>query len=113
MNIQDTEDKRIMHKSMTKRVIKRRTSIAVFSLVITLLTPWTVMAESSNTNSSDLPYQKTKQTVTEKTKTLTETYGITSVQYALMDHGEIVVSGQTGKNDLQGKVPLHPIRSMA
>ncbi|MCK6073566.1 beta-lactamase family protein [Paenibacillus silvae] len=95
-----------MHKSMTKRVIKRRTSIAVFSLVITLLTPWTVMAESSNTNSSDLPYQKTKQTVTEKTKTLTETYGITSVQYALMDQGEIVVSGQTGKNDLQGQVPL-------
>nr|WP_260866368.1 serine hydrolase domain-containing protein [Paenibacillus xylanexedens] len=91
---------------MTKRVIKRRTSIAVFSLVITLLTPWTVMAESSNTNSSDLPYQKTKQTVTEKTKTLTETYGITSVQYALMDQGEIVVSGQTGKNDLQGQVPL-------
>ncbi|WP_426334930.1 serine hydrolase domain-containing protein [Paenibacillus silvae] len=95
-----------MHKNMTKRVIKRRTSIAVFSLVITLLTPWTVMAESSNTNSSDLPYQKTKQTVTEKAKTLTETYGITSVQYALMDQGEIVVSGQTGKNDLQGQVPL-------
>ncbi|WP_427050858.1 serine hydrolase domain-containing protein [Paenibacillus sp. TC-CSREp1] len=96
-----------MHKSMTKRVIKRRTSIAVFSLVITLLTPWTVMAESSNTNSSDdLTYQKTKQTVVEKAKTLTETYGITSVQYALMDQGEIVVSGQTGKNDLQGKVPL-------
>nr|WP_248061828.1 serine hydrolase domain-containing protein [Paenibacillus silvae] len=109
MNIQDKQsiqDQKNMHKSMTKRVIKRRTSIAVFSLVITLLTPWTVMAESSNTNSSDLPYQKTKQTVTEKTKTLTETYGITSVQYALMDQGEIVVSGQTGKNDLQGQVPL-------
>nr|WP_229729799.1 serine hydrolase domain-containing protein [Paenibacillus silvae] len=96
-----------MHKSMIKRVIKRRTSIAAFSLVLTLLTPWTVMAESSNTNSSDdLTYQKTKQTVIEKAKTLTETYGITSVQYALMDHGEIVVSGQTGKNDLQGQVPL-------
>jgi CubicO group peptidase (beta-lactamase class C family) len=109
MNIQDKQsiqDQKNMHKSMTKRVIKRRTSIAVFSLVITLLTPWTVMAESSNTNSSDLPYQKTKQTVTEKAKTLTETYGITSVQYALMDQGEIVVSGQTGKNDLQGQVPL-------
>lgn len=109
MNIQDKQsiqDQKNMHKNMTKRVIKRRTSIAVFSLVITLLTPWTVMAESSNTNSSDLPYQKTKQTVTEKAKTLTETYGITSVQYALMDQGEIVVSGQTGKNDLQGQVPL-------
>lgn len=106
MNIQDTEDKRSMRKSMIKRVIKRRTSIAALSLVITLLTPWTVMAESSNTNSSDLTYQKTKQTVIEKAKSLTETYGITSVQYALMDQGEIVVSGQTGKNDLQGQVPL-------
>lgn len=109
MNKQDKniQDQKSMHKSMIKRVIKRRTSIAAFSLVITLLTPWTVMAESSNTNSSDdLTYQKTKQTVIEKAKTLTETYGITSVQYALMDQGEIVVSGQTGKNDLQGQVPL-------
>ncbi|GGH52748.1 penicillin-binding protein [Paenibacillus silvae] len=109
MNKQDKtiQDQKSMHKSMIKRVIKRRTSIAAFSLVLTLLTPWTVMAESSNTNSSDdLTYQKTKQTVIEKAKTLTETYGITSVQYALMDHGEIVVSGQTGKNDLQGQVPL-------
>ncbi|WP_240636719.1 serine hydrolase domain-containing protein [Paenibacillus silvae] len=106
MNIQDTEDKRIMHKSMIKRVIKRRTSIAALSLVITMLTPWTVMAESSNTNSTDLTYQKTKQTVIEKAKSLIETYGITSMQYALMDQGEIVVFGQTGKNDLQGQAPL-------
>ncbi|PZT54680.1 serine hydrolase [Paenibacillus silvae] len=64
------------------------------------------MAESSNTNSTDLTYQKTKQTVIEKAKSLIETYGITSMQYALMDQGEIVVFGQTGKNDLQGQAPL-------
>ncbi|MBB6019953.1 CubicO group peptidase (beta-lactamase class C family) [Paenibacillus sp. JGP012] len=109
MNIQDKQDiqdRRSMSKRRINRVVQRRTSIAAISLVITLLTPWTVMAESSNTNRSDLTYQKTKQTAVEKARSLTETYGITSVQYALMDQGEIVVSGQTGKNDLQGQVPL-------
>ena len=42
----------------------------------------------------------------EKAKLLTETYGTTSLQYALIDGGEIVVSGQTGKNDINDKVPL-------
>ena len=44
----------------------------------------------------------------EKAKLLTEKHGITSLQYALIDGGEIVVSGQTGKNDNNNKVPLTP-----
>jgi CubicO group peptidase (beta-lactamase class C family) len=100
-----TEEKRNKGKSLLQKVVQRRTTIAVLSMVM-LLTPWTVMAEPAINKSSELTYESTKKTVMEKAKLLTETYGTTSVQYALMDQGEIVVSGQTGKNDQQGKVPL-------
>lgn len=42
----------------------------------------------------------------DKARLLTEQYGTVSVQYALIDEGSIVVSGQNGKNDEQGKIPL-------
>lgn len=95
------------NKGMTRGTVMKRTSIAALSLVIVMmLTPWTVMAAPSVTKSNDLMYGTTKKTVMEKASLLTETYGVTSVQYALMDQGEIVVSGQTGKNDSKGEVPL-------
>ncbi|WP_440119336.1 serine hydrolase domain-containing protein [Paenibacillus sp. QZ-Y1] len=90
---------------MGKRAAKRRTSIAALTLVLTMLAPMSAMAAPA-TSSSYLTYEPTKKTVMEKAKLLTETYGTTSLQYALMDHGEIVVSGQTGKNDLKDNVPL-------
>ncbi|MFU1793681.1 serine hydrolase domain-containing protein [Paenibacillus azoreducens] len=46
------------------------------------------------------------QIAKEKAALLTQKYGTTSVQYALIDNGKVVVSGQTGKNDAQGKIPL-------
>ncbi|WP_311295114.1 serine hydrolase [Paenibacillus sp. MER TA 81-3] len=49
---------------------------------------------------------KPEKTAVEKAALLTETYGIPSVQYALIDDGEIVVSGQAGKNDLNDNIPL-------
>ncbi|MEK3708348.1 serine hydrolase domain-containing protein [Paenibacillus sp. FSL R7-0198] len=84
----------------------KRTSITALTLVLTMLAPMSVMAAPTAGNSSDLKYEPTEKIVAEKAKLLTETYGTNSVQYALMDGGEIVVSGQTGKNDLEGKVPL-------
>ncbi|PWW33508.1 MULTISPECIES: serine hydrolase domain-containing protein [Paenibacillus] len=84
----------------------KRTSITALTLVITMLAPMSVMAASATSNSNDLTYEPTKKIVAEKAKLLTEKYGTTSVQYALIDSGEIVVSGQTGKNDLKDKVPL-------
>ncbi|OPG99940.1 serine hydrolase [Chryseobacterium mucoviscidosis] len=84
----------------------KRTSIAALTLVLTMLAPMSVMAAPATFNSNDLTYESTKKIVAEKAKTLTETYGTTSVQYALIDGGEIVVSGQTGKNDLKDKIPL-------
>nr|WP_246311112.1 beta-lactamase family protein [Paenibacillus xylanilyticus] len=47
-----------------------------------------------------------KKTVIEKANILTESYGTTSLQYALIDEGEIVVSGQTGKNDINNREPI-------
>jgi CubicO group peptidase (beta-lactamase class C family) len=84
----------------------KRTSIAALTLVLTMLAPMSVMAAPTADNRSNLSYEPTKKTVAEKAKILTETYGTTSVQYALIDGGEIVVSGQMGKNDINHKVPL-------
>ncbi|MBK3497101.1 beta-lactamase family protein [Viridibacillus sp. YIM B01967] len=89
-----------------KRITKKRTSIAAVTLVLTMLAPLSAMAAPATSNSSNLTYDTTKKTVIEKAKLLTETYGTTSLQYALIDDGEIVVSGQAGKNDIKDKVPL-------
>lgn len=42
----------------------------------------------------------------EKAALLLKSYETTSVQYALIDNGKITLSGQTGKNDMEGKKPL-------
>ncbi|MCW3789937.1 beta-lactamase family protein [Paenibacillus sp. LS1] len=93
--------------NVVKRTVKKRTSIAALTLVLTMLAPLSAMAApAAINNNSKLTYETTKKAVIEKAKLLTETYGTTSLQYALIDGGEIVVSGQTGKNDLNDKVPL-------
>ncbi|NMI03735.1 serine hydrolase [Paenibacillus sp. SZ31] len=93
--------------NVVKRTVKKRTSIAALTLVLTMLAPLSAMATPATTNNnSNLTYETTKKTVIEKAKLLTETYGTTSLQYALIDGGEIVVSGQTGKNDINDKPAL-------
>ncbi|KJB88035.1 beta-lactamase [Paenibacillus sp. E194] len=89
-----------------KKIAKKRTSIAALTLVLTMLAPMSAMAAPATSNSSDLTFDATKKIVAEKAKLLTETYGTTSLQYALMDHGKIVISGNEGKNDMKGNVPL-------
>jgi len=86
--------------------LKKRTSIAAITLAITMLAPMSAMAAPASGRGSDLTYDATKAAVMEKAQLLTGKYGVTSVQYALMDEGEIVISGQTGKNDADDKVPL-------
>ncbi|WP_342572972.1 serine hydrolase domain-containing protein [Paenibacillus sp. FSL R5-0749] len=94
-------------KNVVKRTVKKRTSIAALTVVLTMLAPLSAMAAPAVMNNSiNLTYETTKKTVIEKAKLLTETYGTTSLQYALIDGGEITVSGQTGKNDLNDKVTL-------
>lgn len=84
----------------------KRTSITALTLALMMLAPMSVLAAPATSNNSNLTYEETRKIVAEKAKILTETYGTTSVQYALIDGGEIVVSAQTGKNDLRDKVPL-------
>ncbi|WP_028546880.1 serine hydrolase domain-containing protein [Paenibacillus taiwanensis] len=95
-----------MKKRMGASAANKRTFIAAFTLVLTMLAPLSAMAAPATNNSSQLTFDSTKKIAIEKAKILTETYGTTSVQYALIDDGEIVISGQAGKNDLKGQVPL-------
>ncbi|WP_145412985.1 serine hydrolase [Paenibacillus xylanexedens] len=82
---------------------KKRTSIVAMTLAFAMLTPTAAYAAELP---GKLDYGLTQKAVTAQTKTLTETYGVTSVQYALIDGGEIVLSGQTGINDPENRVPL-------
>ena len=91
---------------MSVRRARKRNTIAAVTLMLTILAPMSAMAAPTPMNNSNLTYETTKKAVIEKAKLLTETYGTTSLQYALIDGGEIVVSGQTGKNDINDKVPL-------
>ncbi|MGV2643528.1 serine hydrolase, partial [Clostridium perfringens] len=72
-------------------------------LAVTLVLPAGVMAADNSQVAAGGGLQKT---AAEKAKLLTETYGTTSVQYALIDNGVITVSGQAGVNDIEGKKPL-------
>ncbi|WP_150266095.1 serine hydrolase domain-containing protein [Paenibacillus tepidiphilus] len=57
-------------------------------------------------NEAEITYELTKYAAKVKADLLTTTYDTNSVQYALIDHGRITVSGQSGKNDEQGQRPL-------
>lgn len=63
-------------------------------------------AMDSPSNEALTTYEVTRKVAKEKADLLTITYGTNSVQYALIDHGNIVVSGQSGKNDEKGQTPL-------
>ncbi|KAA8783620.1 beta-lactamase family protein [Paenibacillus amylolyticus] len=82
---------------------RKRTSIIAMTVVLAMLTPTAVYATEIPSESN---FELTQKAVTAKTKTLTESYGVASVQYALIDAGQIVLSGQTGINDPAGNVPL-------
>jgi CubicO group peptidase (beta-lactamase class C family) len=71
-----------------------------------MLAPMSAMAATATNNSNKLTFDATKKIATEKAKLLTETYGTTSLQYALIDDGEIVISGHAGKNDIKDNIPL-------
>ncbi|MFF2015078.1 serine hydrolase domain-containing protein [Paenibacillus sp. NPDC058177] len=65
-----------------------------------------VAAIDSPSNEAWLTYEITRKVAKEKADLLAKTYDTNSVQYAIIDHGNIVVSGQSGKNDEQGQRPL-------
>ncbi|WP_018758425.1 serine hydrolase domain-containing protein [Paenibacillus terrigena] len=63
-------------------------------------------AIDSTSNKAMINYELTQKVAKVKADLLTNTYGTNSVQYAIIDHGNIVVSGQSGKNDVKGQKPL-------
>ncbi|OBZ19506.1 serine hydrolase [Bacillus sp. FJAT-27264] len=70
--------------------------------------PSAMLTEAQDVPSNEAvnTYEITRKAAKEKADLLTNTYGTNSVQYAIIDHGNIVVSGQSGKNDEKGKKPL-------
>lgn len=63
-------------------------------------------AMDAPSNDPDITYEITSKDVKAKADLLTTTYGTNSVQYAIIDHGRIILSGQSGKNDEQGLKPI-------
>lgn len=82
---------------------KRMAWLLAAALTLTPLVPTAAMASGTE---AAVPAQGLDQFGAKKAALLTEQYGTTSVQYALIDHGNIKLSGQAGKNDEKGKVPL-------
>ncbi|MGF7141836.1 CubicO group peptidase (beta-lactamase class C family) [Anaerotaenia torta] len=74
-----------------------RTGIAAVLLLSMAVLPINAAAsESWKTASAASVYEEVEKQAQTAAKMLTALYGATSVQYALMDQGEIVVSGQAG-----------------
>ena len=80
------------------------------TLAITMTLPTGAIAASRSNiavvASQEVASKELKKIAAEKAALLTKSYETTSVQYALIDNGKIILSGQTGKNDMEGKLPL-------
>jgi len=63
-------------------------------------------SEVTDSNEAVFNYEETRKIAMENAELLTKAYDTNSVQYAIIDQGNIVVSGQLGKNDEQGQKPL-------
>ncbi|WP_027094714.1 serine hydrolase domain-containing protein [Cohnella thermotolerans] len=83
--------------------MRKRLWIPAAALAVTMLAPTAAMASAQGGGSA---YEETRKASAEKADLLTKSYGTASVQYALIDHGDIVVSGQSGVNDKKGQKPL-------
>ncbi|WP_420818539.1 serine hydrolase domain-containing protein [Paenibacillus paeoniae] len=66
----------------------------------------TPVETQTDSNEAVFNYEETRKVAREKAELLTKAYDTNSVQYAIIDQGNIVVSGQLGKNDEQGQKPL-------
>lgn len=84
---------------------KRLAWILSAAIALTPVVPTAALA-SNETVATSTSGQTQAASASEKAALLTEQYGTTSVQYALIDNGKITVSGQTGLNDQEGKIPL-------
>ncbi|MGE7623197.1 serine hydrolase domain-containing protein [Viridibacillus sp. NPDC096237] len=100
------KQREVMKMRMGIKTGRKRSPIIAFIIVLMMLAPMTTMATTTTNNSSNLTFDESKKIAVKKAKLLTETYGTTSLQYALIDDGEIVISGYAGKNNKTDKIPL-------
>lgn len=84
--------------------VAMNTSEVVEPIAVPITVP-TAEADSPS-NTAVLTYEITRKAAKVKADFLTTTYDTNSVQYVLIDHGNIIVSGQSGKNDEHGQKPL-------
>ncbi|PGM89491.1 serine hydrolase domain-containing protein [Bacillus cereus] len=81
------------------------------TLALTMILPTGAIASSSSKTpvvaNQEVANQELEKIAAEKAALLTKSYGTTSVQYALIDNGKLILSGQTGKNDMEGKQRLN------
>ncbi|ASZ17216.1 serine hydrolase [Bacillus cereus] len=80
------------------------------TLALTMSLPTGAIASSSSktsvVSSQEVASKDLEKIAAENAALLTKSYETTSVQYALIDNGKLILSGQTGKNDIEGKEPL-------
>ncbi|PFN81766.1 serine hydrolase, partial [Bacillus thuringiensis] len=86
------------------------TGVLATALAVTMILPTGVKAfsesETTVVTGEEVASQELKKIAAEKAELLTKSYEANSVQYALIDNGKLILSGQAGKNDLEGEKPL-------
>ncbi|MGF7047345.1 CubicO group peptidase (beta-lactamase class C family) [Paenibacillus sp. DS2015] len=80
--------------------------LAWFLAAVIALTPLVPTDAIASSRDVAVPNLELEKIASQKAALLTENYGTNSVQYALIDNGKIKVSGQTGLNDKEEKIPL-------
>ncbi|PFX91641.1 serine hydrolase [Bacillus mycoides] len=86
------------------------TGVLAATLALTMILPTGAKAFSDSkttvVSNTEVASQELKKIAAEKAALLTKSHGTTSVQYALIDNGKLTLSGQAGKNDIEGEQPL-------
>ncbi|TKH25966.1 beta-lactamase family protein [Bacillus wiedmannii] len=86
------------------------TGVLAATLALTMILPTGAKAFSDSkttvVSNVEVASQELKKIAAEKAALLTKSHGTTSVQYALIDNGKLTLSGQAGKNDMEGEQPL-------
>ncbi|TKI97109.1 beta-lactamase family protein, partial [Bacillus wiedmannii] len=86
------------------------TGVLAATLALAMILPTGAKAFSDGkttvVSNAEVASQELKKIAAEKAALLTKSHGTTSVQYALIDNGKLTLSGQAGKNDMEGEQPL-------
>ncbi|EEL67709.1 serine hydrolase domain-containing protein [Bacillus mycoides] len=86
------------------------TGVLAATLALTMILPTGAKAftdgKTTVVSNAEVASQELKKIAAEKAALLTKSHGTTSVQYALIDNGKLTLSGQAGKNDMEGEQPL-------